>query len=164
MTLNNSNSEKKSINTKIAIFIATGFGSGYSPFASGTAGSAVAVVLSLLMVDLWNGFSIIGLSIVLGFCFIGLWSADIAESVFGKKDDGRVVIDEIAGYFVSIFMLPKTIPIVIAGFLIFRVFDIIKPFPANSSQQLKGGVGIMADDIIAGIYTNLVIRIALFFL
>jgi phosphatidylglycerophosphatase A len=83
------------------------------------------------------------------------------ERVLGKKDPGVIVIDEVAGMLLSVILLPRTIPVLITAFLLFRLFDIWKPFPARESQALTGGVGVMVDDLIAGFYTLILIMGAL---
>jgi phosphatidylglycerophosphatase A len=136
--------------------VATGFGSGYAPIAPGTAGSLLALVFYLIipLTPWW------WLVIVIIMTFIGIISSTYVER-YTKKDPGIVVIDEMAGQWLSLLFLPRSLQIFIAAFFIFRILDIIKPFPADRSQKLQGGLGIMLDDLIAGIYTNIIIRIGL---
>ena len=134
--------------------IATGIGAGYTPIAPGTAGSLLALVLFWFL-PLSN---INRVSIIIIFLFAGIWAGNAVEKDYGK-DPGLVVIDEITGQWIALLWLPHTLLIYIISFLLFRVLDIVKPFPANRSQTLQGGIGIMADDIFAGIYTNLIIQI-----
>jgi phosphatidylglycerophosphatase A len=82
----------------------------------------------------------------------GTWAAHQAERIIGRKDPGAIVIDEVAGMTLSVLPLPLTPAVLAAGFVLFRIFDIVKPFPANVSQRLSGGVGVMADDLVAGVY------------
>lgn len=82
----------------------------------------------------------------------GTWAAHQAERLIGGNDPGAIVIDEVAGMTLSVLPLPLTPAVLAAGFVLFRVFDVIKPFPANVSQRLAGGVGVMADDLVAGVY------------
>jgi phosphatidylglycerophosphatase A len=91
---------------------------------------------------------------------VGTWAADRAEPLLGEKDPGAIVIDEVAGMALSVLVFPLTPAVLIAGFLLFRVFDVVKPAPARQSQNLPGGVGVMIDDLIAGAYTILVLVIA----
>jgi len=85
---------------------------------------------------------------------VGTWAAHRAERVLGgAKDPGVIVIDEVAGMLLSVVLLPRSIPVLVTAFLLFRLFDIWKPFPARESQALTGGVGVMVDDLIAGLYT-----------
>ena len=90
--------------------------------------------------------------LVLLVTVVGTWAADEAERALGRKDPGAIVVDEVAGMIVSVLGVPLTLPVLATGFLLFRVFDVVKPFPANVSQRLGGGVGVMIDDLIAGVY------------
>jgi phosphatidylglycerophosphatase A len=139
----------------IATFFATGFGSGYTPFAPGTAGTLVAVPLAMLMPE---GFfaQALFLAVVIK---LAIWSAHAAAPAFGLKDPGQIVVDEIAGYLVTVAMLPAGWPTWVAGFVAFRLFDIWKPPPCRRLEALPGGVGIVADDLMAGLYANLFLRI-----
>jgi phosphatidylglycerophosphatase A len=100
-----------------------------------------------------------GIAIVLIFA-VGVWSAGIAEQHYGGTDPGPVVIDEVMGMLVTLFMVPVGWPGAAAGFVLFRVFDVIKPPPANRLERLRGGMGIMADDFMAAVYANLALRVA----
>ena len=91
---------------------------------------------------------------------VGTWAAQRAERLIGTKDPGAIVIDEVAGMTLSVLAFPPTIGVLITGFLLFRVFDVVKPFPARTSQRLRGGVGVMIDDLIAGGYALLLLVIA----
>ena len=91
---------------------------------------------------------------------IGIWSGSRVERVLGKKDPGVIVIDEVAGMLLSVILLPPTIPVLVTAFLLFRLFDIWKPFPARQLQELHGGVGVMLDDLIAGVYALGLVAIA----
>lgn len=140
----------------IVIFIAQAAYTGRFPIAPGTAGTLVGVLLFLAM----NRFSPLAYVCAWLLIFIiGLWAAGRAEVVLGRKDHPSIVIDEVAGYLLGMFMLPTGWTYVIAGFALFRVFDVIKPFPLRRIQDFQGGIGIMLDDIGAGIYTNLTLRI-----
>ncbi len=144
---------------KIAYIIATGFGSGYSPLIPGTAGSFIALLI-FIIVPLDN---VSWLIICLFVFFTGVWAAQIVEREHGK-DPGLVVIDEFVGQWISLLFLPRIFLVFIAAFIIFRILDILKPFPANDSQKLAHGWGIMIDDVIAGLYTNVIIQLFIFFL
>ncbi len=138
---------------KFVLFVATGAGSGYSPIAPGTAGSAVGLLLYAGLARLSTpGF----LLAIVATTALGTWAADRAEKIFGRKDDGRIVVDEVAGMLVSLIALPVRPDVAIAGFFLFRIFDIWKPPPARAFERGKGGVVVMADDIVAGLYANLV--------
>ncbi|MFA5200687.1 MAG: phosphatidylglycerophosphatase A, partial [Candidatus Omnitrophota bacterium] len=92
---------------------------------------------------------------------LGLSLSGGAEKLFNKKDPSRVVIDEVAGMLIALAFMPLDLRIIVLGFILFRIFDTIKPYPADKIQNLHGAVGIMADDIIAGIYTNIVLQVVL---
>jgi len=139
---------------KIIYLFATGFGSGYSPYIPGTAGSLVALCLHLL-IPVNSYYWLIILTITF---FIGSHAASFVERDKGK-DPKIVVIDEFVGQWISLLFLPRTIIIYLAAFILFRLLDIFKPYPANKMEQLKGGTGIMLDDVVAGIYANLILQI-----
>jgi phosphatidylglycerophosphatase A len=144
--------------TRVALVIATALGAGYSPIASGTAGSAVALLILWLV-----PFSRVGLVVFFVVVTVtGTWAAHVAEAAVGSKDPGVIVIDEVAGMTLSVLALPLplTVPVLVVGFVMFRIFDVVKPFPAGRSQALRGGVGVMIDDIIAGLYA-LILLVAL---
>jgi phosphatidylglycerophosphatase A len=91
---------------------------------------------------------------------VGLWAASRVERALGRKDPGVIVVDEVAGMMLSVLLLPRTPQVLVAAFLLFRLFDIWKPYPARGSQALPGGLGVMADDLIAGLYALLVVAAA----
>lgn len=132
--------------------LATGAGSGYAPVASGTVGSAVGLVL-------WAGLSRLsptGYALACaGVALVGIWAAGRAERLLGRHDDGRITIDEIAGMLLSLAWLPARPEVAGLGFVLFRIFDVWKPFPARQAERLPGGLGVMADDLVAGAYANL---------
>ncbi len=138
-------------------FIGTGAGSGYAPLAPGTAGSIVGLLVFYLLPvspEAWLG-------IITFVFFVGVWTSTEIEKNHGT-DPGLVVIDEVVGIWISLIFLPKTIPVFILGFLFFRIFDIWKPAPANQAQELKAGWGIMIDDVIAGVYSNILLQIIVY--
>ena len=138
---------------RVALLIATVFGAGYSPVAPGTAGSAVAVLLLWLI-----PFSRAGLVLFLvAVTVVGTWAAHLAERRLGGKDPGAIVIDEVAGMTLSVVLFPLTPGVLLTGFVLFRVCDVVKPPPARASQRLRGGVGVMIDDLIAGLYVLVVL-------
>ena len=145
-------SEKRTL----AVWIATVAGSGYFPVAPGTVGSAVGIgLVAALNVapssDAAN-VALLVLASALVF-FLGVWAAGQSERFFGKTDPGHVVIDEVAGQMVTFLLSPHASwKFLLAGFGLFRLFDITKPFPAGRAERLPGGWGIMIDDIIAGVY------------
>jgi len=139
-------------NLLVKIF-ASGFGTGYSPFASGTVGTLVGVAIYYFL-----PVKYVILVAVIIFIF-GVYISTAAEKIYKKKDSGKIVIDEIAGYLFSMAFLPKSMYFAVAGFFFFRLYDVWKPSPARESQDLKGGWGVMTDDLIAGIYTNVTLWI-----
>ena len=137
---------------------ATGFGSGYSPIASGTAGSLVGVAIFYFIHDLsWPAY----LAVTGAITAIGIPISTRAEKIFGQKDSGKIVIDEIAGQLIALFAVPFTLPAVAAGFFLFRFFDIIKP-GFRRLEKLKGGLGIMIDDVMAGLLALGLLQLALY--
>jgi phosphatidylglycerophosphatase A len=145
---------KPSFATKL---FASALFSGYSPIASGTVGSAVALVF--YFIPGFESLIVIGASILIVFMF-GIKAANTMEQRYGH-DPAEVTIDEVVGMWISLFLLPKKIFVIIAVFFVFRFFDIIKPFPARKFDSMHGGFGIMMDDVIAGIYANIFLRLAL---
>lgn len=142
--------------TRLEALLATWFGSGHSPFASGTAGTLASVPLVLLL--WWIGSAPLHALAIVAVTALGLWAARGAEERWGRKDPGQVVIDETAGYLVATLLVPPTALGLALSFLLFRAFDVVKPFPAGWSQSLRGSWGIMADDLIAGLYANLALQ------
>ncbi len=143
------------------LFISQGAYAGRFPVAPGTAGTIVGVFLYEVMKNLAPG-QYVALCVLISL--LGTWAAGRAESLLGTKDSASIVIDEIAGFLLAMFMVPTSWGFVAAGFLLFRAFDIVKPWPLRRLQDLHGGPGVMLDDIGAGIYTNLVLQAALFFI
>ncbi|MEN6445982.1 MAG: phosphatidylglycerophosphatase A [Candidatus Cloacimonas sp.] len=141
-------------------FTASLFGIGFVPLMPGTIGSLAALGIYLLI----NGEPFMGktlfitLPILLVFCLLAVFLSSKAEKTLGR-DNGAIVIDEVCGYFVSVLLLPKSWLIGLYAFALFRVFDIAKPFPIMKSQKLPTGWGVVIDDIIAGIYANIIIQI-----
>ncbi len=132
------------------------FGAGYSPVASGTVGSLVTAV-ALWLLPLTRPRMVVALVVV---TVLGIWAGSRVERALGRKDPGVIVIDEVAGMLLSVVLLPLplSIPVLVAAFLLFRLFDIWKPFPARESQALTGGMGVMVDDLIAGLYTLVLVK------
>ena len=146
--------------TRLGLAIATVFGIGYAPVAPGTFGSAAGLLIWWLLPA---SIGIQAAAIVAIFV-AGSWGGNVAERHFGRADPGQVVIDEVMGMLITLFANPVGWAGAFAGFLLFRIFDVIKPYPANRLEQLHGGIGIMADDGMAAIYANLVLRAALYIL
>ncbi len=135
--------------------LATGFFSGYSPVASGTAGSLVG--LAMFLIPAMQATTVLAAAIVVMF-FIGTYVSARMEQAFGD-DPSIVVIDEVVGMWISLLLLPVSIWICVLAFVLFRVFDIFKPPPARRIEKLRNGWGIMLDDVIAGLYANLAVRL-----
>ena len=136
--------------------LAFGLGAGYSPVAPGTMGTLVAVPLYLLLQPL-SLFEYLG--VVLGISLLGIWICGEASKEMGVHDHPGIVWDEIAGYLVTMIAAPAGWPWVIAGFLLFRFFDILKPWPICAiDQKVHGGLGIMLDDLLAGLFSLLVLQ------
>ena len=133
----------------LGVGIATVGGVGWFPVAPGTAGSAVGVVIYLATRG-WSAPAQV--AVLLGITLVGWWAAGVAETELKKQDPGPVVIDEVAGQLVTLLLTGVGWKGAIAGFFIFRVLDILKPFPARRFERLHGGLGIMADDLMAGVY------------
>jgi phosphatidylglycerophosphatase A len=129
--------------------------SGYAPVASGTVGSAVGVAIYLI--PGFESLACIGPFILIVF-IVGLKVAAIMEQRYGH-DPSEVTIDEVVGMWISLFLLPKKIFVVLAAFFLFRFLDIVKPFPAHKFDAMHGGFGIMMDDVVAGIYANIIIQL-----
>ena len=140
--------------TALALALATAFGVGFIPFAPGTFGSAVGL---LVWTFLPASPPTQAIAVVATF-LMGWWSATRAEKYFGRTDPGQVVIDEVMGMLITLFGISIGWKSALAGFLLFRVADILKPYPANRFERLPGGLGVMADDAMAAVYANLVLR------
>jgi len=136
--------------------VATAFGSGYSPIAPGTAGSLVGLALFWPLSRLSGEAQAAALAVV----FFGgvAASTDLARRM-GAHDPGQVVVDEVAGMWASLLLVPWSASSAIIGFVLFRVMDVVKPYPARSLESLPRGWGIMADDMMAGLYANLTLRL-----
>ncbi len=148
----------KTVSDRLILFLATGFYSGYSPVAPGTAGSAVGVGAYFLLRPFgWPAYTAVTLIITL----LGIWISGRAETLFGQKDSKHIVIDEIAGQLIALFMAPATWWGVLAGFGLFRLFDIVKFWPISAFEKLKGGAGVMLDDVAAGLLALLALQLIL---
>src|SRR6185295_15757216 len=142
----------------VSTVIATGLGTGFSPIAPGTFGSALGVLL------FWPAHRLPGWALAVGaavIALVGVAAGDRLATRMGVEDPGRVVVDEVAGQWVSLLFLPWNWRVALAAFVAFRVMDVVKPWPARQLENLHGGWGIMADDLMAGVYANLLVRLAL---
>jgi phosphatidylglycerophosphatase A len=161
------NLARKLIN-QLSLYISTCSGVGYIPFAPGTFGTLFAMFIWFLIPDylFYNATDshiyyqeFIYMSVITLFLtLIGIYSCSNAEKQL-THDDPKIVFDELVGYMISVLFLPKTLSITVYAFILFRVFDIAKPFPIKQIQKLKGGLGIMIDDVVAGIFSNILLQI-----
>jgi phosphatidylglycerophosphatase A len=146
-----------------AIWIATAGGAGYFPIAPGTAGSlvGVAVVAGLGMLPLHRTAAVgVLAAATLALFSLGVWAAGEAEEFFGRTDPGQVVVDEVVGQMVTLLLFPHSRwKWLLGGFLLFRFFDIVKPFPARQAERIPRGWGIMVDDVAAGLYGSAVLAV-----
>lgn len=139
-------------------FIGSGFYTGYSPFISGTVGSLAALIIYLI-----PGFEQLFIMIpaIIIFMIYGIYLGNKFESEYGK-DPAQCTIDEVVGMWISLVALPKTFAIVAIAFILWRILDIVKPPPARNLERLKGGLGIMIDDVISGIYTLIIMHLVVY--
>lgn len=149
----------------LALSIAT-FGVGYLPLIPGTFGSLASVGIFLVFTQIATGTSLVALVLIftLIVTFSGIWAASRTEELAGRKDPGKVVVDEVAGQMLALlpltlFNLQSLTRGVIVSFILFRLFDIFKPYPAGRFERLKGGYGIMCDDLVAGAYAAVITSI-----
>jgi len=137
--------------------LATVFGAGLSPIAPGTIGTALGIPISLAISRTVPG---IWFLLTLILVLLSAWISGMAERVFGKVDDRRIVLDEMVAYPVCMLWIKHTATALAFAFLLFRLLDILKPQPIAVSQRLRGGIGVIADDLVAAIITNLVLGLA----
>ena len=140
-----------------AIACSTVLGVGYVPVAPGTAGSAAGLLLWWLLPPA----PVVHVAVIVALFVVGVWSATAVAPHFGKPDPGQVVIDEVVGVLITLLWNPVGLGGAVTAFLLFRFFDIVKPFPARRLERLHGGLGVMADDAMAAVYGNLVLRAGL---
>jgi len=142
---------------RAAVFLATGFSVGNIPFAPGTLGTLLGIPVCFGLDQLGLGGSIAGIAV---FVCLAVWISGRAEQLIGKKDAPAIVIDEVAGMMVTMVGLPLTLLNLAVGFAAFRALDVIKPFPARSiDRKMRGGWGVVLDDVVAGLYSNLLLRL-----
>ncbi len=142
-------------------FLATGFGSGFVPFAPGTAGTIVGIPIYLAFSRLsWSVYFVF----VVAFTCLACYVSNKAEKIFGEKDTSYIVIDEMVGFQWTMFLVAPTVVHVFIGFILFRLFDIFKIFPAGYfHRMLPGGYGVVIDDVVAGMYANIVFLLTIKF-
>lgn len=144
-------------NFLIKFFATSGF-VGFAPYAPGTFGTLVGVFIYLLFLKITQSqFIFLIFSII--YFIVSIFVSNKAEKIYGLKDCQRIVCDETSGFFFSILFIPCTIRNIIFAFLIFRIFDVVKPYPIRKLQNIRGGLGIMLDDLLAAVYTNIVLQI-----
>jgi phosphatidylglycerophosphatase A len=162
----------------VAVFIATGFGVGLIPYGPGTWGSIVGWLIAFALVKSFSSDTLLLQNLLIVAAVIsaglGVWAGNRAERIFSRKDAGQIVIDEVCGQIISfVFFAPYLARLgpqwhgpqlflwMVAGFGLFRTFDIFKPYPINSLQNLTGGIGVMMDDVVAGIYSAVILSMLL---
>jgi phosphatidylglycerophosphatase A len=142
---------------RLGLFISTCGYLGYVPVAPGTFGSAAG--LAVFAAVRWSGSPALELAVIVLLFTVGVWSASAAEKHFGGVDPAPVILDEVVGMLITLAFIPVTVTGAIVGFLLFRLFDVVKPWPANRLEGLHGGLGVMADDAMAGVYGNVAMRL-----
>ena len=140
---------------RFILLLATGFGAGYSPIAPGTLGTLLAIPIYFFLSEI--SFPLYQLTL-LTFFFLSCWISGQAQQYFGKTDDQRIVIDEMMGFLVAMLWVPKTPLFILVGFILFRFFDTLKPFPIRRFEKVRGGFGVVLDDVMAGIFANVILR------
>lgn len=143
--------------TRLAVFLCTFGYIGYFPIAPGTVGSAAGLGVYALVA--WTGSRGVEVAAIVIVFVVGVWAATRGERYFGGIDPGPVVIDEVLGMLITLAFVPVGLRGAIIGFFVFRVFDVVKPFPAGRLESLHGGLGVMADDAAAAVYGNIVMRL-----
>ena len=151
---------KSGIGDKTALILGTWFGSGLMPMASGTFGTLAAIPLAALagLLSPAAAFQFLAVMILLAF-----WVAGKVRNLLETEDPGAVVIDEVVGLLTTLLWISVSWTTLILGFVLFRIFDIWKPWPAGPAEKIHGGVGIVLDDLVAGVYANLSLRVILLF-
>ena len=153
---------KRKVMTNPVHILAFGFGSGLAPFAPGTFGTIMAIPIYLLMLKLSLPIYLLLVAIV---CVMGIWICDKSSEMLGVHDHSGIVWDEFAGFFITMIAAPAGWIWIIAGFALFRLFDIWKPWPISwLDKKVEGGLGIMLDDIVAGIYASICLQLIHFVL
>ena len=147
---------------RLGVFVATCGYLGYVPIAPGTFGSAAGLVVFAAVH--WAGSPAFELALIAFLFAIGVWSGNAAERHFGGVDPAPVILDEVVGMLITLALIPVNLPGAIVGFLLFRLLDVIKPWPANRMEALPGGLGVMADDAMAAVYANLSLRLTMWLL
>jgi len=143
---------------KIITLFSTGFYTGYFPIAPATFSTLTLGVTLYLLISRLTPYIYALFTLIL--FFLAIWLSDKSEKIFQKKDCNHIVIDELVGFLITMFLVPLEWIYLVMGFLFFRLFDIIKPPPANIvNKRRKGGLDVVLDDVIAGIYSNLLLQV-----
>ena len=145
--------------TRLAVFVATVAYCGYFPIAPGTVGSAAGLIVYLLI--WWAQSPVVEVGLIVALFAAGIWAGTTAERYFGGIDPGPIVIDEVVGMLMTLAFIPVGWSGAIAGFVLFRIYDVVKPYPAGRFERLHGGLGVMADDAMAAVYANISLRIVM---
>jgi phosphatidylglycerophosphatase A len=148
-----------SIGDKLILLSASGAGAGYFPLFPGTVGTLVAIPFSLALNHLATFSLAMAAVILVAVIFCAIWLADRASEILQQKDPGVIVIDEVAGFLLANFAAPNQLSVLLTAIVLFRFFDISKIFPAARLERLPGGMGIVLDDVMAGIYTFLLMQL-----
>lgn len=143
--------------TRLAVFLATAGYAGYFPIAPGTVGSAIGLLVYGLV--WWTQSVAVEVSVIVILFAVGVWAGTSAERYFGGIDPGPIVLDEVVGMLITLAFIPVGWTGIVAGFVLFRIFDVLKPFPAARLEKLHGGLGVMADDAVAAVYANVSLRV-----
>jgi len=144
---------------RLAVFLATCGYVGYAPVAPGTFGSAAGLAIFALVRA--SGSTYVELATIVVLFAVGVWSGTEAEHHFGGVDPGPIVLDEVVGMLITLALLPVNPMGAFVGFIVFRALDVVKPWPSGRFERIPGGLGVMADDGMAAVYGNVVMRIAL---
>jgi len=151
----NDGTRQSGLGIRLGLAVATSLGVGYVPVASGTFGSAAGLVLWAVLPSIL----VVQATAIVVLFVVGSWSGSVAERHFGRTDPGEVVVDEVMGMLLTLFLTGVGWTGAVAGFFLFRIFDIVKPFPARRLEHLPGGIGVMADDAMAAIYANITLQV-----
>lgn len=140
------------------IIIATGFGTGFSPFAPGTVGAALATIIWLIIAFLAPSYLLLTtIFLIILFTILGIWSSNVLESQWGK-DSSKIVVDEMVGVWIALLAVDiDNLYYALLAFILFRLFDIYKPLGIRKMENLNGGLGVMMDDIVAGVYSFIIL-------
>jgi phosphatidylglycerophosphatase A len=147
--------------TKFWLAIATGLGAGYAPVASGTFGTLVGIPIVFLLMQCCTSFTFAVATAAI--FFVGVKAAGVAEWYYEESDSGKIVIDEIVGYMITMFLIPMSAKTLIIGFFLFRFFDVVKIWPARHFDRSPGPWAVMLDDVFAGLYSNIALHFLIWF-